>query len=284
MPAWLDALRRRRAVRRARATLTAPTGRPIPGAFFARSVRFPELADLDRLPGPTLAPYEKLAGPWDAANRGSLPDYPGFLAAMAAVRGRPFGSVLDLACGAGTLAARLAATVPEVAGLDASEAMLALARAHCPSGVALHRADFREFDLGRRFAAVVCASNSLNYVRDNDELTAVFRAVGRHLEPGGLFAFDTTTSFGMRCLSGQYLHMEGAGVRFVQRFRYDPAARRETSAGLVAGGVEPHHRVPLDPADVLPAAAAAGLAVLDHFAPGWGLLPAARFYVLAKPG
>ena len=139
MRSWIAACRRYYAMQGARTRLVTPMIRDHRGTFFAPSVRFPELKAMDALPEPTLAPYEKLAPIWDAVCRPTLPDYPGFLATVAGLRGLELGSVLDLACGTGVLTTRLATVAPVVVGLDASEAMLAVARANATQGVAFHR-------------------------------------------------------------------------------------------------------------------------------------------------
>jgi predicted TPR repeat methyltransferase len=211
-----------------------------------------------------------------------MPDYPAFLYALAYARGNVIRSVLDLACGTGTLAARMATGGREVLGLDASERMLAEARARCGfSQVELVAGDFRDFSLDRRFDAAVCASNSLNYVSEPCQLSDVFRAVAKHLNPGGVFTFDAITGDGMLMLNGVYLHVEIAGARFAIHFRYDPEKRQETSEALLATGVEVHRRVPIEPKDVSAAAAETGLRVEDYFSsaflPGW--LNPSWFYV-----
>ena len=108
---------------RSKARLLAPPPGAVNG-FFAHTLMYPELAAGQ----PAQAPYDGLAAVWDDLSRRRLPDYPGFLADLARARGRPPGPVLDLACGTGTLTARLARTAPAVVGLDASGAMLADAR------------------------------------------------------------------------------------------------------------------------------------------------------------
>ncbi|HLH28178.1 MAG TPA: class I SAM-dependent methyltransferase [Acidimicrobiales bacterium] len=101
------------------------------------------------------------------------------------------GSVLELACGTGAILERLD-RVPDRTGLDLSEEMLAQARTRLP-GVELVRADMRDFDLGRRFDAVLCVFDSINHLLDFAEWESTFAAVHRHLVPGGLFVFDVNT-------------------------------------------------------------------------------------------
>ena len=48
----------------------------------------------------------------------------------------------------------------------------------------------RNFDLGRKFALIFIARNSLLHLHSTEDLLAAFAAVRRHLAPGGIFAFD----------------------------------------------------------------------------------------------
>ena len=101
-------------------------------------------------------------------------------------------SILDIACGTGSLALTLAKRGYEVTGLDVSSAMLREARAKSRGGMKPIRyvhAGMREFDLGRKFDAALCVNGFSHLVRVNDVLSH-FRTVRRHLNPGGIYVFD----------------------------------------------------------------------------------------------
>ncbi len=257
---------------------------PPPGLSVTDHLQFLDLLPVEQAGGPELQPYQGLADAWDDYGSYWLPDYPRFLAALARQRGTPLRSVLDLACGTGLLTERLTRVSSEVVGLDASEPMVAFARSRCAAlpGVELVSGDFRHFSLGRLFDAAVCASNSLNYVADRGELSDVFRAVGNHLRPGGLFAFDTTAACGMTSRGYEYLHFASDGHRFALRFSYDNARRVENAIAILPTGVEIHRRIPIDPADVTAAAEGTGLDVADHFSSRG--IPGTVFFVLTKRG
>lgn len=238
--------------------------------------RWPDLRAVFDAGGPALAPYDGLADLWHEYAAHMLLDYPAYVDHLARSHGGPLGSVLDLACGTGLLTARLAGVAADVVGVDASDAMLAVARRESARpGVAYVRADMRDFDLGRTFDAAVCTSNSLNYVADRGELRQVLAAVARHLRPGGVFAFDVVTDYGMRLGSLGWAHVTVGGRRFVQGSGYEAAARRETAWVVLPTGLETHLRSPVDRADVLAAAAETGFVVVDQFSHagllgGWG--------------
>jgi len=92
-------------------------------------------------------------------------------------------TLLDVGCGTGRHLEHLRESF-EVEGLDQSAQMLEIARARCP-GVAFHRGDLRDFDLGRRFDAVCSLFGSIGFARTTDGLERAVAALARHLAPGG---------------------------------------------------------------------------------------------------
>ncbi|MER7246275.1 class I SAM-dependent methyltransferase [Kribbella sp. NPDC000426] len=93
--------------------------------------------------------------------------------------------VVDLGCGEGGLAVRLAARgAAEVVAVDASEQMLAAAVAH--PRVRYLRADVAGFELARGSADLVVSSMALHYVEDFSGLVG---RVARWLTAGGAFVF-----------------------------------------------------------------------------------------------
>lgn len=97
-------------------------------------------------------------------------------------------TLLDVACGTGAHLEHLAGRYA-VEGLDLDAAMLAVARERLPD-VPLHEADMAEFDLGRRFDAVVSLFSSIGYARTPERLNAAVAAMARHLEPGGVLVVE----------------------------------------------------------------------------------------------
>ncbi len=105
------------------------------------------------------------------------------------------GRALDLCCGTGRSAYRLASSGYRVVGLDLSPAMIARARRHCRRFVADGRvrfsvADVRDFDEGTGFDLAVAPWDGLNHLATIADLKSCFAAVRRSLAPGGMFLFD----------------------------------------------------------------------------------------------
>jgi SAM-dependent methyltransferase len=97
-------------------------------------------------------------------------------------------SLLDVACGSGAHLPRFGEFC-DVAGVDASPAMLAIAGTRCP-GVSLVHGDMRDFELGRRFDAVVCLFSSIGYLTEPDDLAKAVVTMTSHLEGGGVLMIE----------------------------------------------------------------------------------------------
>jgi SAM-dependent methyltransferase len=108
-------------------------------------------------------------------------EIPAMNAVLPAVEGL---RVVDLGCGEGGLALRLASRGAEVVAIDASERMLAAAARH--PRVRYVRADLADFDLPAGSADLVVSSLALHYVED---FAGLVGRVARWLTPGGCFAF-----------------------------------------------------------------------------------------------
>ena len=103
-------------------------------------------------------------------------------------------SILDLGCGTGGHTIPLARRGYAMTGVDISQGMLDKARVKAEEagvGLAWHRGDVRDFDLGATFDAVLFMFAVIAYQETNTDLAAALRAARRHLEPGGLLIFDT---------------------------------------------------------------------------------------------
>lgn len=106
---------------------------------------------------------------------------------------RPVKSILDIGCGTGSHALRLAERGFEVVGVDRSPAMLDKAREKAQTGnlaVSFVEGDIRTTYLDRRFDAVVCMFAVLGYLSSNQDLSTALSLVRRHLELNGVFVFD----------------------------------------------------------------------------------------------
>ena len=105
------------------------------------------------------------------------------------------GPVLELGCGTGRVTLPIGASGVAITGIDVSPVMLKLAGERVAGSsidgtISLVQADMRDFDLGQSFRLVIAPFRSLqNLLTVPDQISAL-AAVKRHLEPGGLLAFD----------------------------------------------------------------------------------------------
>lgn len=112
---------------------------------------------------------------------------------------RKVESVLDLACGTGSMTIELARRGYDMTGIDLSPDMLSVAQDRAAdeelTGILWLLQDMREFELYGTVDAVVCALDSLNYLRNTKELQKVFSLVNNYIYPGGVFLFDMNTPY-----------------------------------------------------------------------------------------
>jgi SAM-dependent methyltransferase len=99
--------------------------------------------------------------------------------------------VLDLGCGTGRVAVRLARRGHRVTGLDREAEFLAeAARRALDHGVEIETVvgDARAFELGRRFDLVLAPMQLVQLFHGSDERLSMLNAAAAHLRPGGTFA------------------------------------------------------------------------------------------------
>ncbi len=134
-------------------------------------------------------------------------------------------SVLDLCCGTGLLAGELIGRGYRVVGIDASEAMLALARERLGPDTPLSCMCLPDLAVEGVFDAVVSTFDGLNYLTP-DELRSTLAATALRLRPAGWLVFDLHTDAMMDfTISNPVVAGHSDGNDFVIRSVVDPAAR-----------------------------------------------------------
>lgn len=129
----------------------------------------------------------------------------------------PVRTVLDLACGTGTIACLLAQRGYQVTATDGSEEMLtqAMGKAAALDGqppLFLHQSMPR-LRLIEPVDAVVSTLDSLNYLTREKDIRETFRRVHRWLKPGGQFIFDVNSPYKLRRMDGQ-MYMDETETSF----------------------------------------------------------------------
>lgn len=103
------------------------------------------------------------------------------------------GTMLDLACGTGSLAMHMQRRGWKVWGVDGSPLMIEAARAKLRGPgmpVRFLKQDMRELDLPEQVDLATCMFDSLNHLPGRGDLLKTFRGVSAALKPGGFFVFD----------------------------------------------------------------------------------------------
>ena len=131
------------------------------------------------------APYEK----WLMILTAKLEQY--------GISGR---KVLDLACGTGEMTVELAQHGFEVTGVDLSDEMLLVANEKAVKlglSIPLFQQNMAELEGLGQFDCVTIFCDSLNYLRDEEDIVKTFSRVHEHLKDGGLFMFDIHSLYKM---------------------------------------------------------------------------------------
>lgn len=108
------------------------------------------------------------------------------------------GTLLDLACGTGSLLVEMAGFGYDIIGVDASPEMLSVAqRKTCEAGLAplLLCQEMQELDLYGTVDAAICSLDSINHLTNPEDVKEAFKRVSLFLNPGGVFIFDVNTVY-----------------------------------------------------------------------------------------
>ncbi len=178
-----------------------------------------------------LNPYEYLAASYDGLTRDvGYEAWADFLVRLMTRGGRKVRTVLDLACGTGTLTWLLARRGYDMVGVDISPEMLSMAQGKGgpeppdPAPLFLCQSMDR-LDLYDTVDACVCCLDSVNYVTKPDVLQKAFERVHLFLNPGGIFIFDVNTPEKLESLDGQVFMDELEDVCCIWRTEFSRRTR-----------------------------------------------------------
>jgi SAM-dependent methyltransferase len=148
------------------------------------------------------------------------------------------GPMLELGIGTGRVALPLRRAGVDVAGIDASRAMVARLAAK-PGGDAIPVtiADFARFGLDGRFRAVYVVFNTFFGLLSQDDQVACFSSVARHLTADGVFVIEAFVPDLGRFDRGQRVSAIDVGLDGVRLevSSHDPLEQRTTSQHVFLG-------------------------------------------------
>lgn len=173
-----------------------------------------------------MASYEYLAGSYDELMRDA--DYArraGFVEKLLLrAAKREVHTVLDLACGTGTMTCLLTERGYELISVDGSEDMLMEAREKAQGlrGIEplfLHQSMPR-LDLNDTVDAAICCLDSLNYLTNPRDVRRTFERLRLFVSPGGALVFDVHALGKLEAMDGQVYLDEAEDVYCVWRTEF----------------------------------------------------------------
>ena len=176
-----------------------------------------------------------------------VPDWPGemdFYRELATEASSKGQAVLEIACGTGRVALRLAQDGIDVVGLDLSRAMLSVAREKSigMDNVRWVQGDMRSFDLGETFGLAIIPGHSFQNILTAEDQVASLESIRRHLVPGGILVVHldhlsvswlgklTEDQGGVFKPAGLFSHPKtGQQIRASQAWSYEAASQTAVS-------------------------------------------------------
>jgi ubiquinone/menaquinone biosynthesis C-methylase UbiE len=134
-------------------------------------------------------------------------------------------NIVELACGTGNIANRLAKRGYNVIGTDLSEDMLMVAQEKAADMevpvIYLHQ-DMKEMMLPNELDCILCVCDGMNYVLKEADLAQIFQSAHEHLKAGGLFIFDISSYYKLSHILGRNTFAENhKGVSYIWENYYD---------------------------------------------------------------
>lgn len=145
-------------------------------------------------------------------------------------------SVLELACGTGTMALSLEELAAyEITATDGSGEMIEVAKRKAESArsdVRFLTRNFLDLNLDQTFDVVFMVFDSLNYLHSEEEIIKLHEEVKGILNPGGIFVYDFTTPRNSR-IAIKFLNNEARRVNNLYRYNrkssYNAKSREHTN-------------------------------------------------------
>ena len=135
-------------------------------------------------------------------------------------------TAVDLACGTGSVALRLAQRGLQVTAVDLSWEMLMVAQQKAAEADVYPQfvcQPLQQLRLPRGVDLAVCALDSIDYILDPKDCDLAIQRIYKALNPGGCFIFDVNTPEKLRAMDGQVFLDEDEDVYCVWRGEFDKA-------------------------------------------------------------
>lgn len=120
-------------------------------------------------------------------------------------------SILEMACGTANLTKYFCKEDYKVTCFDLSEDMLSIAYDKLREfrNVNILKQDMINLNLSnKKFDAIICACDSINYIIDENDIRKVFENVYNHLDEEGIFIFDINSYYKLKNIIGENTFIE----------------------------------------------------------------------------
>lgn len=135
------------------------------------------------------------------------------------------GKVCECACGTGGLTVPLQRRGYQMTGVDLSQEMLWIAAQKARKqgmGIPFVQQDMRRLHLHRQMDAVLATCDGVNYLLEDGDAAAFFKAAYDALRPGGALVFDVSTPWKLENLRGDQIICEDReDVTYMWQNRFD---------------------------------------------------------------
>ena len=215
-----------------------------------------------------LRPYKRLSKVYDLGWGDFSQQYMDLINELFSERRVTPATILDIACGTGTLAIELAKHGYVVHGIDSSPEMIGVARSKSAglSNLSFDIQDMVQFNIEGTFDLVTCTYDSINYIRELNDLREVLFRVSSALREGGLFVFDSNTEHLYLNHSDETQERNLDGELFFEHCSYDSVHKEVTIAfSFSDGSYEIHRQRPYDYGELAPLLKDAGLKAIHLF-------------------
>lgn len=103
--------------------------------------------------------------------------------------------LLDLACGTGNISRYMSDRGYEIIGIDLSEEMLVQANSKGIKNALFVKGDMKSFELPSKVNYCVSSLDSINHLKDIEEVRSCFACVHSAMNENGVFVFDVNTLY-----------------------------------------------------------------------------------------
>ncbi len=137
--------------------------------------------------------------------------------------------ILDLGCGTGNFCIEMAMKGYDMIGVDKSYDMLSCAKEKSLKNgcdILYVNQDITDFELYGTVDAIICLTDTVNYLTHKRDVKKLFKLVKNYLNPGGLFIFDINSEFKLAKVLGDNVFYEvNEEISYIWQNRYDKARK-----------------------------------------------------------